>query len=93
MNEIIEEAIRTFNLSSLEEYYFDDTDRLRARGFMYDEETGIFLNDYGLLEYNKPVLEKGQEAVIEILNFRVEIPTPLLIEEIMEPEVLTEAVA
>jgi len=93
MNEIIEEAIRTFNLSSLEEYYFDGADRLRARGFMYDEDTGIFINEYGLLQYEEAQLEKGQEAVRAILDFTIEIPLPLFITETMEPEVLTEAVA
>jgi hypothetical protein len=80
-------------LSSLEEYYFDSAYRLRARGFIYDEETGIFLNDYGLLEYKKPVLEKGQEAVREIFNFTVEVSIEPLVEEILEPEIIAEAVA
>lgn len=93
MNEIIEEAIITFRLDSSEEYYFDESDRLRARGFMYDEDTGIYLNEYGLLLYEEPILEKDQEAIRELLNFSVNIAEKLLLTEITESELIVEAVA
>lgn len=74
MIEIINEAIETFNLSSLEEYYLDQDNKLRARGFIYDEYTGIHLNEYGLLDFETPILGQGQEAVRQIFDFNAHIP-------------------
>lgn len=90
MNEIIKEAIRTYNLSSLEEYYLDKENRVRARGFVYDEDTGIFLNEYGLLEYSPPILEEGQEEVRAIFGFKVERPALLYLTKIVEPAIIKE---
>lgn len=92
MNEIIREAIETFNLSSQEEYYFDENKKLRARGFIYDEYTGIYVNEYGLLDFEKPVLEQGQEGVRVILSFSVEEPVRVNNLE-LESVLLQEAVA
>lgn len=74
MNDIILEATLKFDLSPLEDYYIDDNNRIRARGFIYDEDTGIFINEYGLLEIEEPRIEENNERVREILDFKVEIP-------------------
>lgn len=75
MNDIILEAIFKFDLSHLEDYYVDSDNRIRARGFIYDEDTGIFINEYGLLELEEPRLLDNSENIREILDFRVEVPT------------------
>lgn len=96
MEEIIEVAILKFNLSSLEDYYMDDNNRLRARGFIYDEDTGVFLNEYGLLEIEEPRIEGNKEKVREIFNFKAERPILELASELyipVEPNVFEEAVA
>lgn len=72
MIDLIQEAIETFNLSKLEEYYLDANNKLRARGFIYDEYTGIYLNEFGLLDFEEPVLDKGQEPVRAIFDFSIE---------------------
>lgn len=93
MTNTIEEAIRVFNLSPLEEYYLDSNNRIRARGFFYDEDTGIFINEFGLLDYELPVIEEGQERVRDILGFKVERPKQIFLNETMEFECIEEAVA
>ena len=92
MIEIIKEAIETFNLSSLEEFYLDEDRKLRARGFIYDEYTGIYVNEFGLLDFEKPLLEQGQEPVREILDLNVKKPVYLTSLEI-DTVILKEAVA
>ncbi len=74
MSEIIEAIILEFNLSPLEDYYLDKENRLRARGFIYDEDTGIFMNEYGLFELESPRIEENKELVREIFDIRVEVP-------------------
>ncbi len=96
MDQIIEVAIVKFNLSSLEDYYFDEEHRLRARGFIYDEDTGVFLNKYGLLEIEEPRIEENKEKVREIFNFKAERPILELASELystVESNLLEEAVA
>lgn len=96
MDDIILEAIFKFDLSHLEDYYVDTDNRIRARGFIYDEDTGIFINEYGLLELEEPRLEDNKENVREILDFSVEVPIQVFsldgIQD-LEMEVLEPAVA
>lgn len=93
MNKIIEEAIETFNLTKLEEYYLDSNNRIRARGFIYDECTGIFLNECGLLEFEAPILEEGKEGIREIFNFKIEESISFVQTEMAEASILEKAVA
>lgn len=96
MDEIILEATLKFNLSPLEDYYIDSNNRIRARGFIYDEDTGIFLNEYGLLEIEEPRIEDNKERIREIFDFRVELPIQVFsLDGIhdLEMEVLEHAVA
>lgn len=96
MIEIIQEAITTFNLSSLEEYYIDSDNRIRARGFIYDEDTGIFVNENGLLELGVIQFTDNQERVRELFRFEAQKPISIISLDttvIEEKIALEEAVA
>ena len=58
METILKKASLKYNLSDDEEYYFDSQNRLRVRGFFYDEFTGVCADLEGNLSY-KPQLLNG----------------------------------
>lgn len=85
---LILEAIEVYNLSSLEEFYFDENYRLRARGFIYDEDTGIFVNEYGQLELGVANNKNSIGDVRTILNFSQGAPKKRLLRKTKKAQLL-----
>ena len=60
---------------------------------VFDEDTGIYINEFGILDYEAPVMKKGQESVRNILGMKIERPKHIFLNESMELQFIEEAVA
>jgi len=67
MNKIIQKAILEYNLEG-EEYYLDHTNSIRARGFFYDEDTGLYVDSTGHIKKRSALLYNDQLDVRQVLD-------------------------